>query len=136
MSVAVFDEAVFKARYQEFEDVSGTFLGECFAEAGNYLSNTDGSVVSDITKRRALLNMLTAHIAYRAGALSADGQALPPGRISQASEGAVSVSFEDQEPTPGSGLWFRKTSYGAAFWQATVNYRSMRYQPGPWSSAY
>lgn len=136
MSVAVFDEAVFKARYQEFEDVAGTFLGECFVEAGNYLSNSDGSVVSNITKRRSLLNMLTAHIAYLAGALSADGQALPPGRVSQAAEGSVSVSFEDQAPTPGSGPWFRQTSYGSAFWQATVNYRGMHYVPGPWSSAY
>jgi hypothetical protein len=131
MSAVIFDPAAFKARYPEFTSVSNTLVGEYFKEAGLYLSNTDNSPVSNLVRRSILLNMLTAHVAYLGGALSADGMPRPVGRISQAAEGSVSASFEDTPPTPGSGPWFRQTQYGAAFWQATSNLRGMRYIPCP-----
>jgi hypothetical protein len=77
------------------------------------------------------LNMLTAHIAFIGGALSADGQARPVGRMSDAAEGSVSASFEGVPPTPGTGAWFQQSQYGAAFWQATSSLRAMRYRARP-----
>ena len=127
MAVAVFESAIFLARYPEFAAVSTTMLTALFDEAGLYLSNTDGSPVQDITRRGVLLNMLTAHLAFIGGALTADGQPRPVGRVSAASEGSVSASFEGVAPTPGSGVWFQQSQYGAAFWQATTNLRGMRY---------
>jgi hypothetical protein len=129
MTIAVFDSVAFKARYPEFAAVADGLLSACFTEAGLYLSNTDASPVQNITRRQLLLNMLTAHIAYLGGALSADGQARPVGRISQAGEGSVSAGLE--YGVPGTQAWFVQTQYGAAFWQATTSLRGFRYRSQP-----
>lgn len=131
MAVVVFDPFAFKARYPEFNAVSNVALGAYFTEAGIYLSNTDCSPVQDVTRRALFLNMLVAHIAFLGGALSADGQPRPVGRVSQAAEGSVSASFEYTEAAPGTGPWFNQTQYGAAFWQATSYLRSFRYRVNP-----
>lgn len=129
MAIAVFNPAQFIARYPEFTAVSAIRLTALFAEAGLYLSNTDRSPVQNVVRRGMLLNMITAHISYLAGDLSADGQARPVGRVSQAAEGSVSASFEGVPPTPGTGAWYQQSQYGAAFWQATSNLRGFRYIP-------
>jgi len=131
MSAVVFDPAAFKARYPEFAAVADPTLAACFDEAGLYLSNTDNSPVQNLTRRATLLNMLTAHVAYIGGLLSADGMPRPVGRVSQASEGSVSAAFEGVPPTPGSGAWFQQTQYGASYWAATSSLRGMRYIPCP-----
>ena len=128
MPAVTFDAARFKGRYPEFAAVSDVALGDCFVEAGIYLSNTD-KPVADVARRTVLLNMLVAHIAYIGGMLSADGLPRPVGRLSQASEGSVSASFDDVPATPGSGAWFKQSQYGAAFWQATSGLRSFGYVP-------
>lgn len=129
MAVVIFDPTAFKARYPEFAAVANPSLQMCFDEAGLYLNNTNASVVQDVPKRAILLNMLTAHIAYIGGKLSADGAARPVGRLSQAGEGSVSASFEGAPP--GSAQWFQQSAYGASFWQATSSLRGMRYRPRP-----
>ena len=131
MTAVVFDPAAFKARYPEFAAVADPTLAACFDEVGLYLSNGDNSPVQNLTRRAVLLNMLTAHVAYIGGLLSADGMPRPVGRVSQASEGSVSAAFEGVPPTPGSGAWFQQSQYGAAFWQATSSLRGMRYIPCP-----
>jgi hypothetical protein len=129
MAVVVFNPTTFKARYPEFSGVADALLGACFTEAGLYLSNTDSSPVQDVARRTLLLNMLTAHIAYLGGALSADGQPRPVGRVSNAAEGSVSAGFEYMQP--GTQAWFVQTQYGAAFWQATSSLRGFRYISQP-----
>lgn len=131
MAVAVFNPTVFKARYPEFNSVSDVVLAALFDEAGLYLNNSDLSPVQDVARRSVLLNMITAHIGFIGGLLSADGQARPVGRVSQAGEGSVSASFDYSGSTPGSGDWFKQSQYGAAFWQATTNLRGMKYVRGP-----
>lgn len=136
--VAVFNYAMFIARYPEFTAVPEGTLQNYFYEAQLYLNNTPCSIVQDVFIRGVLLNMLTAHIAFLGGALTADGQPRPVGRVSQATEGTVSATFESNTPTPGSGPWFAQSQYGAAFWAATTCYRGVRYVPqptcvgGPW----
>ena len=125
MPAVVFDPAAFKARYPEFAAVADPTLAACFDEAGLYLSNSDNSPVQNLTRRATLLNMLTAHVAYIGGLLSADGMPRPVGRLSQAGEGSVSAAFENL--TPGSAAWFQQSQYGAAFWQATTSLRGFRY---------
>jgi hypothetical protein len=49
--------------------------------------------------------------------------------VATAGEGSVSVSF-DVSAEPGSKDWFYQTKYGAAYWQATLQYRKFRYAPG------
>ena len=129
MTAVVFDVTAFKTRYPEFAAVSDPLLQSCFDEAGFYLSNGDKSPVGDLARRAVLLNMLTAHIAYLGGALAADGRPGPVGRVSNASEGSVSVGLEYM--VPGSHSWFTQTQYGASFFQATSSLRGFRYRAQP-----
>lgn len=129
MPAVVFDPAAFKARYPEFAAVADPTLAACFDEAGLYLSNSDNSPVQNLTRRATLFNMLTAHVAYLGGLLSADGMPRPVGRVSQAGEGSVSAAFEG--PPPGSAQWFQQSQYGASFWQATSSLRGFRYLAQP-----
>jgi hypothetical protein len=132
MAVVYFSLQMFLARYPEFTAVNAANsarLPALFSEAGLYCNNTDASRISP-NQRIVLLNMLTAHISFIYGDLSADGQVRPVGRMSQASQGSVSASFEGVAPTVGSGAWFQQSQYGAAFWQATSLRRGFRYVPG------
>jgi hypothetical protein len=131
MAVVTFVPADFKARYPVFASVSDALLTACFDESGLYLSNSDASPVQDVTRRRTLLWMLTAHIAYLGGALAADGRPQPVGRISSAAEGSVSASMDYVTATPGSGAWFNQTQWGASFFQATTSLRGFRYIANP-----
>ena len=134
MSIAVFNPSLFIARYPEFTaayNANPALFASMFSEAGFYLNNTDCSVVQDVTIRGTLLNMVTAHIAFLSGTLSADGQSRPVGRVSAANEGAVGATFDYTPATPGSGPWFQQSQYGSAFWQATTCYRGMQYSPQP-----
>lgn len=129
MPAVVFDPVAFKARYPEFAAVANPALQLCFDEAGFYLSNANNSPVQNVTRRAVLLNMLTAHIAFIGGKLSADGMPRPVGRTSNASEGSVSAGFEYL--TPGTHAWFTQSQYGAAYWQATSSLRGFRYRARP-----
>jgi hypothetical protein len=130
MSVAIFNLQMFLNRYPEFTALSVAQPGRLpalFDEAGFYLTPDTYGPVCNLMKLTQLLNMLTAHISYINGDLSADGQQRPVGRLSQAAEGSVSATFEGVPPTPGSGAWFQMSQYGAAFWQATSALRGFRY---------
>ena len=129
MLISVFVYADWSARYPELALwVSPTLAAMYFTEAGMYLDNTPTSPVSDIPTRTMLLYQLTSHIAALNAPLN--GQASSPlvGRISNATEGSVSVRTE-MESMPGSSQWYNQTKYGAAFWQATLSYRQARYIP-------
>lgn len=130
MPAVTFDPVAFKGRYPEFAAVADPALQACFDEAGMYLSNSDKPVANE-AHRIVLFNMLTAHIAYIGGLLSADGMPRPVGRVANASEGSVSAGFDYVAATPGSGAWFQQSQYGAAFWQATTSLRGFRYIPQP-----
>lgn len=68
---------------------------------------------------------------FLAGQVGPAGEARPVGRVSAAGEGSVNASFDFVAGTPGNGPWFNQTQYGAAFWQATTNIRSMHYIARP-----
>lgn len=123
MCIVAFNPTAFKARYPEFAAVADGTLGAFFTEATLYLDNTDSSPVQNCDFRTLYLNMLVAHIAALNG-----GSSGVIGRISSATEGSVSVTSEYKA---GEGAqWFLQTRYGASFWQATAQYRTMQYRPG------
>lgn len=132
--VVDFDYGAWSLRYPELAaSVSAPVAQLYFNEAGLYCDNTACSPVKDALpggQRAMLLNMLTAHIAALNSQLA--GQASSPlvGRISNATEGSVSVQAQMDYP-PGSPQWFMQTKYGASFWQASAAYRTMRYMPSP-----
>ncbi len=128
--VVVFNPGQFKIRYPEFASLDAGLLQAYFDESAlAYLDNTEASRVQQVEQRSVLLNMLVAHVAaINAGV---NGQAPSPlvGRINTATEGSVSVAAA-MDGVPGTAAWFMQTKYGAAFWQATAQYRTMRYVPG------
>lgn len=129
MGVAViFDYAVWSARYPEFATVSQPLAQSYFDEATVYHANDGSGPVKTAAQQSTYLNMLTAHIA----ALNATVAGVAPtplvGRISNASEGSVSVGVDF--PVTINNAWFEQTKYGSAYWQATSGYRNMRYRPG------
>jgi len=87
--------------------------------------------MQDVTVRTQLLYMVTAHLAslnarQRA---EADGNAIV-GRISDATQGSVSVSTDVGNMANSEVFWYQ-TQYGMMFWKATIRFRSGgRYKPG------
>lgn len=127
--VVSFDYPAWAARYPELSTSVAQPLAQLyFNEAGLYLNNTASSVVRDLSARAMLLNMLTAHIAKMNATINGQPPSPLVGRISAAGEGSVSVGTDYQ--VPGTAAWFAQTPYGAAYWQATLPYRSARYVPG------
>lgn len=130
MAIAVFDYALWSARYPELAgSVNETLAGLYFNEAELYLSNTDCSPVEDAGQRLMLLNMLVAHIALLNAAINGQAPSGLIGRVTDATEGTVKVSV-DAGSIPGSASWYAQTTYGWAYWNATARYRTMRYIPG------
>jgi hypothetical protein len=88
-----------------------------------------GGPIQNISRRQILLGLLTAHVA----ALNAPIDGNPPrslvGRISNASEGSISVAVD--YPQNPNEAWFNQTKHGAAFLKATGQYRFPQYFPGP-----
>lgn len=128
--IVTFDPAAFKVRYPEFSTVSDPLLQAYFDEVTlAYLDNTEASRVQQVEQRSVLLNMLVAHVA----ALNAgvNGQAPSPlvGRVNTATEGSVSIGT-DMGTVPFTAAWFMQTKYGASFWQASAQFRTMQYVPG------
>ncbi len=122
MAIVSFDLAAFRARYPEFAASADALVQACWSEGTIYLDNTDASVVTDVVRRAMFLNMLAAHILKLAASTLV-------GRISQATEGSVTVSAE-MGPASGTSAWYMQTQYGASYWQATAPYRTFQYAPG------
>lgn len=133
--IVEFDYAGWTARYPEFAGVQEATAQMYFNEAGLYCGNSaeaSGPPISDPAIKTMLMNMVTAHIAYLNGYTTLpDGTVVPKselvGRITNASEGSVSVATENQYP-PGTVQWYQQTKYGSAFWAATASFRTMRYR--------
>ena len=103
-----------------------------FNQAQLYCDNTPRSPITDSSvggQRETLLNMLTAHIAALNAPLIGQPSSPLVGRISNATQGSVSVATQYDQPA-GSAQWFSQTKYGAAYWAATAQFRSMTYVPG------
>lgn len=132
-SLVTFDYAVWSARYPELAiSVSAPLATSYFQEACLFVDNSVSSLLkASVPALTLILNMITAHIA-QLNAPSAPGQPSSQlvGRISNASEGSVSVTTEMGPPSL-SAAWFNQTKYGAEAWQALAPWRTARYLPGP-----
>jgi hypothetical protein len=144
----VFDYSWFQTRYPDLSRWISPEMGQMYFDLATlYLDNTDGGApqyvpgygpvgcravgnqVRDIPTRQILLGLLTAHIAKLNAPINGQASTATIGRISSASEGSVSVSYD--LPTMAGAEWLSQTQWGIAFWQATAAYRTARYIPGP-----
>jgi hypothetical protein len=130
----IFNYPLWAQRYPEFSQTVGPDLAQLlFAEAGQYCDNSPCSVICDIPLRTIILNALVAHLAVLN--VGANGSPASPlvGRLSDASEGSVSVSTEMGNPgdAGASVNWYMQSKYGASAWQLMSPYRlGGRYTPG------
>lgn len=101
----------------------------CYVDGYGYSGSRGGSVVRDIGQRQMLLGLLTAHIAALNAPLNGAASSNSVGRVSSATEGSVSVSFD--YPMVAGAEFYGLTKFGAMFWAATARYRMGRYFPAP-----
>ena len=125
-----FSFANFVAIYPQFATLSQPqVLQGALPVAELYCRNDGSGPVTNAETQTTLLNLMVAHICQLMFGVNGQPAAGIVGRISDATEGSVSVSADF--PVTPSNAWFMQTPFGAAFWQATAAYRTMRYVTGP-----
>jgi hypothetical protein len=132
VTVLAFDYPTWIARFPEFTNTPNVAVLAplMFNEASLYVSNTDQSPIVDLTVRALILNLVTAHLMFLNYGIGAAGASQLVGRISNATEGSVTVATQYAEAKPGSRAWFDQTKYGAQAYAALGPYRRFRYIPG------
>jgi hypothetical protein len=124
----IFDYTYWSAKYPALAaSVTEAVAQVWFDEAGTlYLNNSPASRVQDLPTRAIILGQLTAHLILLNVPINGQASSGLVGRISNASEGSVSVAVQNEYP-PGSAQWFQQTIPGSSAWQAMSNYRAARY---------
>jgi hypothetical protein len=135
-SPAVFDWTFWQSVYPMFNATVTTEpqAQEYFNLATLYLDNTPCSAVPVLDGngdplRIRILGMITAQIAQLLAGSSLQPLSPLVGRVSNASEGSVSVAMELNVPV--SAAWYAQTPYGLMAWQALAPFRTALYIPGP-----
>ena len=135
-----FNYANWIAWYPDFENVSEAYATSCFWRAGMLCQNNiENPVVirsgGDTAQLAYFLNLLTAHICWLNapqvnGLPNTSGGTTPSplvGRISQATEGSVTVAAEMPDQPQGAA-WYQQTKWGAEYWSASAGYRQAIYK--------
>ena len=132
--VVVFNFADWVVQYPEFATLSQS-QGQSFFNrvAANFLDNTACSPVQNLFQRTTLLNMAVAHFAKIFGTVNGQGPNGLVGQINSATEGSVTVGTVYTVPVTDTQAFWNQTPYGAAFWAATVQFRTGFYVPPPLS---
>jgi hypothetical protein len=99
--------------------------------AQQYCRNDGLGPVSTAQVQTNLLGLMCSHVAQLL--FGSSTQSLSPlvGRVSDASEGSVSVRTEMPPAGNPTQAWLYQTQYGAMFWAASSAYRTARYIPAP-----
>jgi hypothetical protein len=135
--VVVFDYDLWAAQFPELaSSINSDQAALYFDFATLTVDNTGASFVLDLSKRTNILNLVTAHIAMLLAPISGPGGSMQQpsplvGRLTQASEGSVSVSTDMAAPM--AAAWFIQTRYGAMAWQFMAPFRTALYIANPYS---
>lgn len=121
--VVKFDYNYLQSAFPELS-MTPTSASIAFEWAEQIVNNTTNSYVCCCCKRKNLLNLLTAHII----ALNNRG-AGNVGTIGNASEGSVSVGYNQSSIDKLGAGWFGQTQYGLLFWQMAKQFMSGFYVP-------
>jgi hypothetical protein len=112
----------FRASFPDkFTEASDEVITSYFARAEDLIANSETSNIKPPEKLEKVLYMATAHLM----ALYEDGRGGAVGRISSASQGNVSASFD--YPISPTRAWWQQTQYGAELLQATAKIRSFHF---------
>lgn len=141
MNPVTFDFATWVAMFPEFAALSTPQGQGYFLRASLICGNSAANPMNGDGILAPMLYTLTSHIAWlncprdASGNPAATGSPPTPlvGRVSNASEGSVSVQVEWSAGMDASSLqaYFTQTKYGAEYWAASAPYRTARYIPRP-----
>lgn len=123
MGAVILDVAEWQALYPQYSGLTNAQVEFLFQAAQLYLENNGCSVVVDESKRKFLLYLLTAHLAFLTFK-DANGQGGNPGMVgnlASASEGSVSIS-SGLSGVPFNKAFFFQSQYGMMFWNAVKIY--------------
>ena len=136
-----FDYAAWIAMFPAFSACSQAQGAAWFDLADSYFANDACNPAFRVGPARfaRYLYMLTSHLAWlnaprdANGNPVANGQMAPPlvGRINSAAEGSVNVGVELNASGSPSEAFFSQSEWGLMFWQATAQFRTMRYAARP-----
>jgi hypothetical protein len=127
------------AEFPVFTAVSQLLAQSYFNRASNLFANDTCNPAFGAGILQQCLYLATAHIAQLNaprdlnGNPASTGQPASPlvGSITSAAEGSVNVGIEWKgSGSPSEAFWVQ-TSFGAEFWQATAQFRTMLYAPQP-----
>jgi hypothetical protein len=130
--------ATWVASYPQFATTvpNSTAFDTYFTLAQLYCANTDCAIVPydltanpPITVRGTILDLLTAHVAQLLVGSSLVPASGIVGRISDATQGSVSVSSD--MPTEPTAAWWNTTQWGAMAYAALAPFRTARYRASP-----
>jgi Protein of unknown function (DUF4054) len=138
--VVTFNFETWTSMFPEFSALTPTQGAAYFARAGLICGNEASNPINCDGNLSPLLYLLTSHIAWLS--CPKDGNGNPAatgtpasqlvGRISNASEGSVSVQTEWNRSNPSSlEAYLIQTKYGAEYWAQTAQYRTARYLARP-----
>lgn len=133
--IYTFDYTEWRGAYPEFAGtVTQQQAATYFALAVTYVDNTSISVIPLTDDggnpiRGPILDLTTAHIAQMMAGSSQQPAGSLTGRITDVTEGSVSVATDLQ--LPGTAGWWSQTKYGLMAWQALAPYRAGRYIAPP-----
>lgn len=119
-------------QFPEFAYLTEAQATEYFDWATTYVRNDGGGPCTVTQLQTQMLYLVTAHLVKlfaptNTGQPGSGTQLV--GRVSSAGEGSVNVSAEYAGPQ-AAAFWLQ-TQYGAAFWQMSAVFRTMRYIPLP-----
>jgi Protein of unknown function (DUF4054) len=139
-----FDYTKWQQWFPDFVNVSEPYAQGCFWRAGQLCQNDCASPVvvarnGDTTQLEYFLYLLTCHICWLNAPQidglpnnTSSGSESSPlvGRISQATEGSVTVAMEIGGMQPQGMAFYAQTKWGLEYWQASAAYRQGPYVPG------
>lgn len=117
------------SQYPEFASVPEAEAQNCFDAA---IANVPVERIICPLEQARLLNLATAHVAKLFAAVNgALPSSLIVGKMTNATEGSVTIGLSYSDPTTDTQAWWNQTSYGALFWVSTLKYRTAFYVAGP-----
>ena len=134
----IFSYNAWVVMFPELQGVNEIAANGYFNIATLYIRNDGRGPISDPNMQSTLLNLTVAHIATLFSAqrngvpVTGGGTESSPlvGRITNGTEGSVSVQADMPDQPPGAAWWLQ-TKYGAAVWQAMRPFRTFRYLGNP-----
>jgi hypothetical protein len=123
----VFD--VWASAYPMFSNIDqNTIQAVVLPLAQSYHRNDGGGPINDPVIQTQALWLAVAHVAQLMFGSTTQEASPLVGRVSNATEGSISVTAEYNDKNP-AGAWWEQTTYGAAYWQLIKSYAMGFYHP-------